>query len=269
MPRFTYRQQKIIDSLQSELDAIEKIWPMTANYARIDPFITPYMQAGKYYELIIYHFESNAWFDVAPSDMIINTILQQNQIKVGDIVFDIGSNAGAITVPMAHLCGAAGHVHAFDPYPWNATATKHNAELNGLSNVTAHAVGLSNRDFEISVSPNDARIFAASEAADAQKLKIHDIRRYMNLRPNFLKIDIEGSEHDLFEDKDPAIWSSVERFVLEFHPYWIQPRGIDPKSSLQHIINSGFDLHFHQPDQPRFKVEEFQDYMHLFWGKRI
>lgn len=268
MSRFSYRQQKVVDSLQRELDGIEKTWPMTANYARIEPYITPYIQDHKYYELILYHYESNAWFDNATTDPIITQTSASKLIAPGAVVFDIGSNAGAVTVPLAALCGETGHVHAFDPYPWNAAATRHNAWLNGLDNVTAHAVGLSNKDFDIAVNPNDARIFEASGNADAQKLVIHDIRRYGHLKPTFLKIDIEGSEHDLFEDEDPSIWSTVEAFVLEFHPFWIAPRGIDPKDSLRHIVKSGFELRYHHYDAHAFDVDAFHDNMHFFWGRR-
>lgn len=268
MPKFTYAKQKIVDSLQRELDAIEKTWPMTANYERCDPYVTPYLQDGKYFELLIYHFESKAWFDLAPTDAILGQIAAGKMIQPNDIVFDIGSNAGGITVPLAAMCAEGGHVHAFDPYPWNAVATRHNAWLNGLTNVTAHAVGLSNKDFTINVSPNDARIFASSAEQNAQKLVIHDIRKYAHLNPVFMKIDIEGSEHDLFEDHDTSLIPSVKRFVLEFHPFWISPRGIDPKDSLRGIEKSGFDLRYHHIDMPKFDVETFNEHMHLFWGVR-
>jgi FkbM family methyltransferase len=268
MPRFTFAQQTIIDQLQRELDIIEKTWPMTSNYARLDPYIVPYIQDKKHFELIIYHFESCSWFDAAPTDFIITQTSTSKLVGPKDVVFDIGCNAGAVTVPLAAMCADGGHVHAFDPYPWNAVSTRCNARLNGLTNVTAHAVGLSNRDSTIAVNPNDARIFEKSSEANAQTLVIHDIRRYAHLAPSFLKIDIEGSEHDLFEDHDPQMLPSVKSFVLEFHPFWIAPRGIDPKISLRGIEKSGFDLHYYNLDMPKFDVDTYTDNLHLFWGRR-
>jgi len=268
MPRNSYGRQKIIDSLQRELDLIEKAWPMTANYQRIDPFITPYIQGGNYFELIIYHVESQSWFDAAHPDVILNQMSAANIIRPDEIAFDLGCNAGAVTVPMAAMCAQGGHVHAFDPYPWNAAATRHNAWLNNLDNVTAYAVGISNRDYEISVNPNDARVFEQDVSAGAQTLVIHDFRRYAHLGPTFLKLDIEGSEHDLFMDRDPGPFRSVEKFVLEFHPTWIRPRGIDPAGSLRNIEASGFDLHYHALSFPKFDIDTYQDHHVLLWGTR-
>jgi len=193
-------------------------------------------------------------------------IISNKVVGGDDVVFDLGSNSGAISVVLAALCRQGGHVHAFDPYPWNACATRYNCLLNGLDNVSAHAVGLSDRDYEIMVSPNDSRIFAESGADEAQKLLIHDFRRYSHLSPRFLKLDIEGSEHDLFLNKDKSVFSSVKCFVLEFHPFFIRPRGIDPKDSLRSIEESGFSLHYHNPAAPRFNVETHTDNLHLFWG---
>jgi FkbM family methyltransferase len=267
VPRYPYRQQRLIDAFSRELDRIETTWPMTRNYQRLDPYIVPYVQGREYYEMLIYHVESKSWFDLAYNDAIVDLMIQNDSVASGDVVFDVGSNSGAISIVLAALCGDGGHVHAFDPYPWNALATRANCRLNGLDNVTAHPVGLSNRDFEIMVSPNDSRIFAQSDAEGAQRLVVHDYRRYRHLAPRFLKLDIEGSEHDLFADRDPAMFASVRTFVLEFHPFWLRPRGIDPRDSLRQIEQSGFSLHYHTPGAPPFEVDGYADTLHLFWGK--
>jgi FkbM family methyltransferase len=36
-------------------------------------------------------------------------------VKEGSVVLDIGANIGAMTVPLAKLCGVTGAVHAFEP----------------------------------------------------------------------------------------------------------------------------------------------------------
>lgn len=242
---------------------------MTGSYARIEPYVVPYIQSRHYYELIIYHVESRAWFDLAHHDGIISLLFQHEVIGDNDVVFDLGSNAGAISIVLADMCKNGGMVHAFDPYPWNAAATRYNCILNGLDNVLTYAVGLSNRDYTIDVAANESKIFVENTTDQAHQIVVHDFRRYSYLKPMFLKIDIEGSEHDLFQDQDKRPFESVKQFVLELHPFFIRPRGIDPKETLRAIQGSGFALHFHSPLSYPFDVETFNDDLHhLFWGSK-
>ena len=268
MLKYPYGKKKIIDDLQRALDEVEKTWPMTGSYERVDPYIIPFIRGHEYYELIIYHIESKLWFDNDQTDYIINYMVDHALIKPGDVAFDLGSNAGAITLSMAKLAGESGHVHAFDPYPWNALATQHNARLNYLTNVTAHAVGVSNRNHTINVSPNDSRIYQSSEAAGHQVLDIRQIADYMHLKPKFLKIDIEGAEHDIFDGQSPEVFASVETFALELHPFWIRPRGLDPKDTLRNMEKAGFSLHYYALEYPEYVIENYDDDHHMFWGRR-
>ena len=268
MPQYPFGKQKIIDSLQRSLDEVEKTWPMTGSYERVDPYIIPFLRGHEYFELLIYHIESKLWFDNDQSDYIINNMVDRKLILPGDVAFDLGSNAGAVTLIMAKLAGDSGRVHAFDPYPWNAISTRHNAWLNHLDNVTAHAVGVSNKTYKIAVSPNDSRTFESSAATNSQSLDIRAISDYMHLKPNFLKIDIEGSEYDIFQDQAPETFESVRSFALEFHPFWIRPRGLDPKDALRAMKKAGFSLHYFDVDYPNYDIDAYDDNHHLFWGKR-
>lgn len=40
-----------------------------------------------------------------------------NQVRPGDVVFDVGANLGTYTLLFSHLCGKHGQVHAFEPIP--------------------------------------------------------------------------------------------------------------------------------------------------------
>jgi FkbM family methyltransferase len=268
MPRYPFGKQRIIDDLQRDLDRVEETWPMTGSYERIDPYIIPFIRGHEYYELIIYHIESKLWFDNDQYDIIMNYMVEKALITPGDIAFDLGSNAGAVTLTMAKLAGESGHVHAFDPYPWNALATKYNARINHLGNVTAHAVGLSNKAYRINVSPNDSRVYQSSGESNSQSLDIRPINDYMHLKPSFMKIDIEGAEYDIFDGQAPEVFASVQNFALEFHPFWIRPRDLDPKDALRNMEAAGFKLHYHVLDSAPYPIEHYNDDHHLFWGKR-
>jgi FkbM family methyltransferase len=265
VPRYPYGTQKVLDGLQRKLDEIEKTWPMTGSYERIDPYIIPLTQANEWFELIIYHIESKLWFDKSWTDFGVGEVQRRGMIKPGSVAFDLGCNSGAITVTMAMQAGPGGHVHAFDPYPWNAAATQASATLNRLDNVTTYPVGVSNKTHFIHVAPNDSRTYEASSGRTAQKLDIRHIREFMHLKPSHLKIDIEGAEHDIFDIDDPHLYDCVQTGMLELHPMWIQPRGIDCRTTLRNIEKCGFQLHFYTPDTPPYDVEGFSENHHLFW----
>jgi FkbM family methyltransferase len=268
MPQYPHGKQKIIDDLQRDLDEIERTWPMINSYKRREPYIVPALLGNHYFEVIIYHEESRQWFDKVGPDFIMDRIHERHCIQPGDVVFDLGSNAGVITLLMASMAGESGRVHAFDPFPWNAAATKHNARLNYLSNVIAHPVGLSNRRYTINVDPYESRIYEASTQVGAQTLSIESIGEYMHLKPAFIKIDIEGSEYELFADLPASMFESVRMFVLEYHPFMIRPRGLDPRDGLRNMESAGFTLHYYIDEYPVYNIEAFNDAHHLFWGKR-
>src|SRR5258708_28290529 len=63
----------------------------------------------------------------------------------GDVCLDIGANIGALSLSMAHLVGATGHVVAFEPGPLPFGRLTQNLELSGARNVEAHQIGLADK----------------------------------------------------------------------------------------------------------------------------
>jgi FkbM family methyltransferase len=65
--------------------------------------------------------------------------------RPGMTVFDIGANAGYLTLLMAKLVGASGHVYAFEPIPQNCQYLSETLRINGLRNVAVHQVAVSDQ----------------------------------------------------------------------------------------------------------------------------
>jgi FkbM family methyltransferase len=65
--------------------------------------------------------------------------------RPGMTVFDIGANAGYLTLLMAKLVGDSGHVHVFEPIPQNSQCLLETIRINGLRNVTVHQVAISDQ----------------------------------------------------------------------------------------------------------------------------
>ncbi len=68
--------------------------------------------------------------------------------RPGMTVFDIGAHAGYHTILLAKLCGASGHVHAFEPVPENVECLWETLRLNQLKNVRVHQLAISDREGE-------------------------------------------------------------------------------------------------------------------------
>ncbi len=135
----------LLNQFSRELDKIEKHVPMTGSFQRIDPYVIHITAAPVAFDLIVYHIESQIWYDTDRSRHAthdIRTISQNLLPRPGEVAFDLGSNAGFYSLAFAQLVGPAGEIHAFDPFPWNAAAVRFNARLNGLMNVHMHQVGI-------------------------------------------------------------------------------------------------------------------------------
>lgn len=64
-------------------------------------------------------------------------------LKPGDVVLDIGTNVGCVTIPLSKIVGNNGRIHSFEPFLKTRKALEYNIKVNNLKNVTLHkeAVG--------------------------------------------------------------------------------------------------------------------------------
>jgi len=140
-----------------------------------------------------------------------------DNLKTGDVFYDVGANIGFFSMLAARLVGPKGRVHAFEPEPRNAAAIHRNAGLNSFANITVHEAAVADTDGTIKLivteHPGGATIDADSAGADAQ----HTIEvRSLTLDslkadpPTFVKIDVEGAE--------PAALRGMTRLAAEHRP---------------------------------------------------
>jgi FkbM family methyltransferase len=118
------------------------------------------------------------------------------------IVLDIGANIGNHTLVFA-TCAA--HVHAFEPLPTVHTVLSANIADNGLQNVSAHAVALSDQNGAAEFFIGHARNVGMSsfDQRHDHTGKVEVLRRIGDeflaelgvSKIDFLKIDVEGHEY--------------------------------------------------------------------------
>ena len=127
-------------------------------------------------------------------------------VNYGDVVFDIGSNIGYVSIAMSRIVGESGKVYSFEAIPSTAKRCKKNLELNNCNNVMLVNKALSDEclttEFRIPDS-GDTHSMASmvwhKNKSDVIIVEVDTITldldlQFKNLNPSFIKIDVEGSE---------------------------------------------------------------------------
>jgi FkbM family methyltransferase len=236
------QRQELLDRFQRELDALERTAPMRQGHQRIDPYIVETEQAGHAYSLIVYNVESKLWHSHGDwkHGPVLAHLHEHRAIRPADVILDIGGNVAFTTCWYALATGPRGCVHAFDPLPWNAVATRYTAELNGLRKVTAHQIGAGALDRRTAPFSRGAKP-AGRRFGHVVPARALAPTYCLSLRPDVLAMDMESAEYELSE-ADLSAFGRLRLCVLEFHPELMEARGLSPRVCLENFIRHGFEV---------------------------
>lgn len=237
----THGEQRLIDQFQRDLDAIERAWPMRGAFERIEPYILDVTEAGIRFRFIVYHDETHSWYGERRPVEDLQQVAELGFPRVGDVVFDLGANAGFMATWYALRVGEKGFVHAFDPAPWCALSCRYQAQLNHITNLRSYAVGVGAQRKKvkvplISTQTRETRV----EGQEWREFEVHPIMDYAHFRPDFIKMDIEGAETEIA----PLLkhLPTLQGLYLELHPAMIRQFGGDPIAVLQAIQDTGLEI---------------------------
>lgn len=146
-------------------------------------------------------------------------------IEDGWIIIDIGAGLGdfAITVAREHPDNV---VYAYEPFPESFALLQENIRLNGVTNVRPfpYAVGKQSGMMYldtatgIAVQHSTARTSAHPGTVPVQGLSLADLIATERLpRCDFLKVDCEGAEYDIFLHTDEETLRKIAHICLEYH----------------------------------------------------
>lgn len=149
-------------------------------------------------------------------------------VKAGMTVIDIGAHIGYYSLFFTRCVGPHGRVFAFEPLPGNFTLLQKNVQLNNLLNVQTLNQAVFSRTQEIDITapddqPNPGSGSLTSETGDknyhVKAISMDDFCKDHDLRPDVLKIDVEGSEYDVLVGAKETIGRCRPSLLIELHHF--------------------------------------------------
>ena len=169
----------------------------------------------------------------------------QEHLRVGDTCLDVGGHVGYLTLLMARLVGPAGRVVAFEPVPETFEALRENVRLNHLENVGLECTAVGENEGMISLFCDAAQELSWTPSVSAYSVPGNQIKRISvpvlsldrflessSLRPNLVKIDVEGAELEVLR--------GARKMLLEVRPVVlveIHDRGAGHHAAVKQVLD--------------------------------
>lgn len=140
-------------------------------------------------------------------------IYRTSKLKRGNAVLDLGAGIGDFAILASNKVGSRGLVVAVEPSPRDYNLMTHNISVNGCHNVLAINKGVGS-------SPGDRKVEFAGHTSTFAVDTLCDLLGEMGIAPkfDFVKIDIEGFERELFSAKaNTEVLCTANHISLELH----------------------------------------------------
>lgn len=146
-------------------------------------------------------------------------------IRPGQTVFDLGANNGIHSLLFSKLVGNNGKVYAFEPLASNIEEIKKNCELNNVKNIQTVGSAVGSYDGEVKFVVGNSNKQGSikgigTESGKELSVKLISLRTFIeneNIRPDFIKIDIEGAESESLLGMGDLIKKLKPIFFVELH----------------------------------------------------
>ena len=165
------------------------------------------------------------------------TAALKQRVRPGMHCWDIGANIGYYTCLLACLAGPAGRVVAFEPASATRARLEENVALNGLGNVRVRPWAVGAAEGRARIHYSSAGLFEGTASlrtddvrSDGEDVEVRTLDALVAElgAPQFLKIDVEGAQLD--------VWRGGRRFLSEHAPLVLaELRDADDAALLREI----------------------------------
>jgi FkbM family methyltransferase len=149
-------------------------------------------------------------------------------VRPGMTVIDIGAHVGFYSLFFAKCVGTGGRVFAFEPLPGNFALLQKNVRLNQLRNVHVRNQAVFSRTQQITITtsddqPNPGNGSIHNEAGHehyrVEAVSMDEFCEEQSLRPDILKMDVEGTEYDVLLGAKETINRCRPNLLIELHHF--------------------------------------------------
>ena len=225
----------------------------------IDPYILEINLHGHPTRILIATREGQRWYDKFNlTDGAFIDALQM--IGQGQTVFDCGAHHGVSALLYSKMVGPSGSVMAFEPYPMNIKIAELNARLNNRKNINFANLALSSEIGQAQVSLLEQCIVLENkDADDTVSVDLAPLDQFAHLRPDFIKIDVEGAEIDALQGAREILGQKPALYI-EIHANFLPRFNKSPMQVFDFIRLEDYFCFINYPDkEPLLKYElEFQ-----------
>jgi FkbM family methyltransferase len=155
--------------------------------------------------LVPYLLKDKAW-----EPAIVQYLMKR--VTRSDLFLDIGANLGYYTTLLSPFVK---QVIAFEPVATSYRYCQMNVAMNRLNNVVLHNVGLWHRDADLEMAVDHSSLMTAHVGSGEA---VHCITLdQLNVRPNVVKMDIEGAEVCALQGMQRTLECSRPTVVMELN----------------------------------------------------
>ncbi|MCK6682156.1 MAG: FkbM family methyltransferase [Thermoanaerobaculia bacterium] len=167
-----------------------------------------------------------------------------NLIEDGDVVFDVGANAGYYSMRIARERPRS-RIHAFEPVPPTFALLARHLELNSITTVKAHPFGLSNQEGTIVFHyyPEGSGNASALNVSGRQGVlqitspvePLDAVAQRLGCQVDFVKCDVEGAELLVLRGAVATLERDRPGLFVELLRKWSAPFGYHPNDVIDFL----------------------------------
>lgn len=208
-----------------------------------------------YYNDRIIFISKDIWESIRSEyENYLAVILQQN-LKEGDVFFDIGAHYGLWSLYSSMLVGNEGKVLGFEPsdaYQYleiNFKKYKNCTSVNqGISDednsMTFYSQGCSTSGSLIKEITDINKNFSPDIEITEKSIVVNKIDSYCKknaIFPDLIKIDVEGHEYKVIEGASQILNYKSPKLIIEIHPPQLEYEGKTDKDVLQLLKSYSYE----------------------------
>jgi len=167
--------------------------------------------------------------------------------RPGMRVMEAGANTGVTAVALAKEIGDTGHLYAFEPVPEYYTKLMENLSRNGITNVSAYRLALSNRAQRIRFYKRGGGSgITPSEDGETLWVEATTVTEFLVVqrigRIDLINLDCEGSELLVLRGAKAVLEKDEPQIFCEIHHGYLKQLGQSSHDVMGYLSQFGYDV---------------------------